>query len=44
MRGATNLTAVFSGLFLRLLGGRTNEFKYTGADCDITIQYFEAWI
>jgi len=44
MRGATNLIAVFSGLFLRLLGGRTNEFKYTGANCDITIQYFEAWI
>ena len=44
MRGATNLIAVFSGLFLRLLGGRTNSFKYTGANCDITIQYFEAWI
>ena len=44
MRGATNLIAVFSGLFLRLLGGRQNELKYTGANCDITIQYFEAWI
>lgn len=44
LRGATNLTAVFSGLFLRLLGGRSNELKYTGGDCDITIQYFEAWI
>jgi len=44
MRGATNLIAVFSGLFLRLLGGRTNQFQYTGANCDITIQYFEAWI
>lgn len=44
MRGATNLIAGFSGLFLRVLGGRTNEFKYTGENCDITIQYFEAWI
>ncbi len=44
MRGATNLIAVFSGLFLKLLGGRQNSFEYTGANCDITIQYFEAWI
>jgi len=44
MRGATNLIAVFTGLFLRLLGGQQNSFKYTGANCDITIQYFEAWI
>jgi len=44
LRGATNLIPVFTGLFLRVLGGRLNEFKYTGANCDITIQYFEAWI
>lgn len=44
MRGATDLIAVFSGLFLRLLGGRSNSFKYTGDNCDITIQYHEAWI
>jgi len=43
-RGATDIISTFSGLFLRLLGGRTNEFSYTGANCDITMQYFEAWI
>lgn len=43
-RGTTDLIPVFSGLFLRLLGGRQNQFKYTGANCDITLQYFEAWI
>lgn len=43
-RGTTDIISTFSGLFLRLLGGRTNEFSYTGANCDITIQYFEAWI
>ena len=44
VRDTTNIIAVFSGLFLRLLGGQTNEFTYTGANCDITMQYFEAWI
>jgi len=44
LRGATNLIAVFTGLFLRLPGGRTNQFTYTGANCDITFQYFECWI
>jgi len=43
-RGTTNIISKFSGLFLRLLGGRTNEFSYTGANCNITIRYFEAWI
>lgn len=43
-RGATNIISAFSGLFLRLLGGRTNEFSYIGANCDITMKYFEAWI
>ena len=44
LRDSTNIIAVFSGLFLRLLGGQTNNLKYTGADCDITLQYFEAYI
>ncbi len=44
VRDSTNIISFFSGLFLRLLGGRTNNFKYTGANCDITLQYFEAWI
>jgi len=44
VRDTTNIIAVFSGLFLRLLGGRVNNFKYTGADCDITMDYYEAWI
>jgi hypothetical protein len=43
-RGATNIISAFSGLFLRLLGGRTNEFSYTGANCTITMNYFTAWI
>jgi len=43
-RGATNIISAFSGLFLRLLGGRTNEFSYIGANCDIKMEYFEAWI
>jgi len=42
--GETNLISVFSGLFLRLLGGRTNQFEYTGANCNITFQYKNAWI
>ena len=44
VRDTTNIIADFSGLFLRLLGGQQNVLKYTGADCDITLQYFEAWI
>jgi len=44
IRDTTNIIADFSGLFLRLLGGRVNNFKYTGADCDITMDYYEAWI
>jgi len=44
LRGSTNIISTFSGLFLRLLGGRTNEFSYTGANCDIKLNYFEAWI
>ena len=43
-RGDTNIISTFSGLFLRLLGGQANEFSYTGANCNITIRYFEAWI
>jgi len=43
-RGTTDIIAKFSGMFLRLLGGRSNLFKYTGAACTITMQYFEAWI
>jgi len=44
LRGSTNIIAVFSGLFLRLLGGQLNYLKYIGANCDITFQYFEVWI
>jgi len=43
-RDGNNVISVFSGLFLRLLGGRLNQFKYTGANCTITFQYFNAWI
>jgi len=43
-RGTTDIISKFSGLFLRLLGGRPNLFKYTGSNCKITMQYYEAWI
>ena len=43
-RGTTDIIAKFSGLFVRLLGGRANLFKYTGANCTLTMQYYEAWI
>lgn len=43
-RGTTDIIAKFSGLFLRLLGGRSNLFKYTGSAVTITMQYYEAWI
>jgi hypothetical protein len=44
IRNSVNIIPVFSGLFLRLLGGQTNYFRYTGANCDITLQYFSVWI
>ena len=44
IRDTTNIISVFSGLFLRLLGGQQNSLKYTGANCDLTFQYFETWI
>jgi len=44
LRNSTDLIPVFTGLFLRLLGGRTNQFTYTGANCDLSFQYFECWI
>jgi len=43
-RGSTDIIADFSKLFLRLLGDRDNRFKYTGANCKITMQYKEAWL
>jgi hypothetical protein len=43
-RGTTDIISKFSGLFLRLLGGRANLFKYTGANVTITVQFFEAWL
>jgi len=44
LRGTTDIISKFSGMFLRLLGGRTNEFTYTGADCVITMDYYLSWI
>lgn len=43
-RGTTDIIPSFSKLFLRLLGGRDNNFKYTGANVKITMQYREAWL
>ena len=44
IRNSTNLIAAFSGLFLKLLGGRTNQLSYSGANCKIKFQYFESWL
>jgi len=41
---STNLISVFSGLFLRLLGGRENQFEYSGAACTLKFQYREAFL
>jgi hypothetical protein len=43
-RETTDIISKFSGMFLRLLGGRANLFKYTGANVKITMNYYEAWI
>jgi len=43
-RGTTDIISSFSKLFVRLLGGRDNRFRYTGANCKITMQYREAWL
>ncbi|MEA3485163.1 MAG: hypothetical protein U9R03_00455, partial [Candidatus Aerophobetes bacterium] len=40
----TNIIAAFSGLFLKLLGGRTNKFEYSGANCSVKFQYYEAFL
>lgn len=36
--------ASFSGMFLRLLPGRENTLRYTGAEAKIEIFYREAWL
>ena len=43
-RGTTDIISKFSGLFIRLLGGRDNQFEYTGTACKLTYQYFECWV
>lgn len=43
-RDGTDIITSFSKMFLRLLGGRDNRFKYTGANCKIVMQYREAWL
>jgi len=43
-RDGTDIISKFSGLFLRLLGGRENKMKYTGAACTLTIQYRETYL
>ena len=44
LRGTTDIISSFSKMFLRLLGGRDNRFKYTGANCKITMQYRECFL
>ncbi len=41
---SVDIISKFSGLFLRLLGGRSNHFRYTGAAVKIKMQYREAWL
>lgn len=43
-RDGTDIISSFSKMFLRLLGGRENRFRYTGANCLISMTYREAWI
>lgn len=43
-RDGSDIITSFSKMFLRLLGGRENRFKYTGANCKIVMQYREAWL
>lgn len=43
-RDGTDIISSFSKLFLRLLGGRDNNFRYTGSNCKITIHYRNCWI
>jgi phage-related protein len=43
-RDGTDIISKFSGLFLRLLGGRENRMKYIGAACTLTIQCREAYL
>lgn len=44
LRGTTNILPSLSKLFLRLLGGRDNRFKYTGANVILKMQYREGWL
>jgi len=43
-RDGNNIIPLFTGLFLRLFGGRANEFTYTGANCHIKFQYYDSYI
>lgn len=43
-RETTDIISKFTGMFLRLLGGRANLLKYTGQPAKITMNYFEAWM
>lgn len=43
-RGDVDIISKFSGLFLRLLGGRDNFFHFEGTGVKITMNYYEAWI
>ena len=43
-RGTVDLISNFSGMFLRLLGGRGNKFNYTGGNCIISAAYKEGYV
>ena len=43
-RDGIDIISSFSKMFLRLLGGQWNRFRYTGADCLISMAYREAWL
>lgn len=43
-RGGTNIISTISGQFLRVLGGRSNQFTYTGEAANLSFQFKEAWL
>jgi phage-related protein len=42
--GSNNIIQYFSGLFLRLLHNRDNNFTYEGAEATLKFTYFWAWL
>lgn len=43
-RDGTDVIQYFSGEFIKVLGGRENQIKYEGANANIAIEYYEAYL